>query len=61
MAGLFDNLVNFASDATETSPQNMSEAQHTEAPQVNDNPSQNEAKDVKKDFYSKDFYDYYKR
>ncbi len=61
MTGLFDNLVNFANDAAETIPQNMSEAQPTEASQMSDNASQSEAKDVKKDFYSKDFYDYYKR
>lgn len=60
MTGLFDNLVNFA-DAAEPSPQNTSETQPAEVPQVNDNAPQSEAKDVKKDFYSKDFYDYYKR
>lgn len=61
MPGIFDSLVDFTDNTTKPEQQDTAEAQSTEAPQMTEETPQGELKDVKKDFYSKDFYEHYKR
>lgn len=62
MAGIFDTLVDFGDTVTakEEKKDEMTTAKE-EAPQANEEGPQDEPKDIAKDFYSKEFYDYYKR
>ncbi len=61
MPGIFDNLVSFG-DTTEVKEERKEEvAQTAEASQTNEEGPQGESKDIRKDFYSQSFYDYYKR
>lgn len=62
MPGIFDTLVDFGDSVTakEEKKDEMTTAKE-EAPQTNEEGPQGEPKDIRKDFYSKDFYDYYKR
>lgn len=62
MPGIFDTLVDFGDSVTakEEKKDEMTTAKE-EALQTNEEGPQGEPKDIRKDFYGKDFYDYYKR
>lgn len=62
MPGIFDTLVDFGDSVTakEEKKDEMTTAKE-ETPQTNEEGPQGEPKDIRKDFYGKDFYDYYRR